>query len=179
MGSSSTSYSSRSSNKAFPDNSPLFSLKWEKFTRLQFVRRPGKGIASSPEKSLEIKNRNDYSPSALPCQSWGLRNVAEIGMYDIYEVVVRGIVFCLVFIRERLLAGISLLYSTLCYISYQINLCSLVGKLPWISFLNLFWNQVLYYTTINTAILGKRQDALYLAQLREAIINARQIQKGK
>lgn len=130
MESSSTSYSSRPSNKTFPVNSPLFSLKWVKFTCLQCFRRSGKGIASSPEKFLEIRNRNNYSPSALPCQSWGLHNVAEIGLYEIHEVVVRGTVFCLVLVRECLLATISLSYSTLGYISYQINPCNLVGKSP-------------------------------------------------
>ena len=62
-------------------------------------------------------------------------------------MVVRGIVFCLVLVRECLLAGISLSYSTLDYTSYQINICSLVGKLSWIRSLNLLWisSSLLHY----------------------------------
>lgn len=81
------------------------------------------------EKSSKISNRNN-SPSAHSSQSRGLHTVAEIELYETHEVVVRQVVLCQVLVGQCLMAGMSLSYSTLGYVSDQINLCSVVGMSP-------------------------------------------------
>lgn len=129
-------------------------------------------------KSLWKQEIETTTPLLHILASPGVYSGGWIGLCEIYEVAVRGIVFCLVLIREwyRLVFLPQIQpWVLLATKSTSATRWESHPELPSWTFSGF---QILHDMITNRVILGKRQDALYLALLHEAIINARQIQKG-